>query len=56
MLHLEFLKKQANPLNVIFFDDLGIDNKLTMLFDEFAKENNLVIFIPQTNDKKHVKK
>lgn len=51
MLHLEFLKKQANPLNVIFFDDLGIDNKLTMLFDEFAKENNLVIFIPQTNDK-----
>lgn len=51
MLQLELMKKQSLALNVIFFDDLGIDNKLTELFDEFAKTNNLVIFVPQTNDK-----
>ncbi len=49
-LQLHLLKQKATPLNVIFFDELGMDKKTDKLFTDFAVENGLLIITTGSGD------
>jgi len=49
-LQLYLLKQKAKPLNVIFFDELGMDKKTDKLFTDFAIENGLLIITTSSGD------
>ena len=51
ILQVHLMKSQKLPLNALWYDRLGTDAKLDKLFNDFAKEHGLTIFLPCTNDK-----
>lgn len=51
MLQSFLMKQNALPLNVLYVDNVGMDNKVKTLYDGFAKKNGLMILVAQTNDK-----
>lgn len=47
-----YLMAQKNfPINVLFIDDTGMDNKVRNLWDKFARKYGLMLFVTSTNDR-----